>query len=96
MPIAPTTIVRHELIGLAVRVVEATNPDLVGIEGRVVGETMQTLRISEDSEKMVPKTGTRFEFRLPDGEYVVVDGYRLVARPADRTQTAGGTRWHSD
>lgn len=68
MPLSPETITRHELVGLPVRVVAADNPDLVGIEGRVVGETMQTLRVVTDSSrtKVVAKQGTTFEFALMD------------------------------
>lgn len=96
MPITPETITRHELNGLTVRVLESANPDLVGIEGRVVGETMNTLRVAGDGVKTVPKPGATFEFELPNDEYVVVEGQRLVGRPARRTETAGGTQWHSD
>jgi ribonuclease P protein subunit POP4 len=64
----PETITRHELAGLPVRVVDADNPDLLGIEGRVVGETMRTLRIAAGASraKVVPKVGTKFEFALED------------------------------
>lgn len=67
--VSPETLVRHELVGLPARVVDASNPDLVGIEGRVVEETMRTLGIETDrpegasSVKRVPKGGTTFEFR---------------------------------
>jgi ribonuclease P protein subunit POP4 len=45
MPLTPETLPRHELNGLHARVVEAPNPDLVGIEGRVVIETANTLHL---------------------------------------------------
>ncbi|WP_129112951.1 ribonuclease P protein component 1 [Halegenticoccus tardaugens] len=45
MPLTPETLTRHELNGLPVRVVDAANPDLVGIAGRVVIETMNTLHV---------------------------------------------------
>ena len=68
MALSPETITRHELAGLGVRVVAADNQDLLGIEGRVVGETMQTLRIETGAAraKVVPKAGTTFEFALRD------------------------------
>lgn len=68
MPLTPETLTRHELAGLDVRVVDADNPSLVGIEGTVVGETMRTLRIAVGSAraKMVPKAGTTFEFAITD------------------------------
>ncbi|MFB6092205.1 MAG: ribonuclease P protein component 1 [Haloquadratum sp.] len=45
MALTPETLLRHELNGLRLAVVDAPNPDLVGICGRVVGETMRTLRV---------------------------------------------------
>jgi len=45
MALTPETLTRHELNGLRVAVVDAPNPDLVGICGRVVAETMRTLRV---------------------------------------------------
>ena len=67
MPLTPETLTRHELNGLPVRVVDAANPDLVGIEGRVVAETRGTLSVaSADRVRQVPKQGSTFEFALTD------------------------------
>lgn len=75
------TLTRHELIGLHLRVVEASNPTLVGIEGEVVMETTNTLSVavaddtdgdragSEGSRLVrVPKADATFEFRLPSDD----------------------------
>ena len=94
----PETVLAHELVGLPARVVEATNADLVGVSGRVVRETTNTLGIegADGRVRVVPKAGATFEFELPAGEFVVVSGRRLVARPARRTQrNTGGSTWHS-
>ena len=80
----PETLTRHELNGLRVAVADAPNPDLVGIAGRIVGETMRTLRVAAGSNdasgdghdtsaeesrvKQVPKRGSTFEFELPRGD----------------------------
>jgi len=128
MMLTAETLTRHELIGLHVRVVEASNSTLVGREGEVVMETTNTLSVAvahegEESRLVrVPKADATFEFRLPpeesaeqrsaksaeqrsaesaeDGsdddagaEYVVVEGKRLVARPARRTERTGDSRW---
>ncbi|WP_276301906.1 ribonuclease P protein component 1 [Halorussus lipolyticus] len=67
MPLTPETLTRHELNGLPVRVVDAANPDLVGIEGRVVAETQGTLSVASGSRvRQVPKQGSKFEFALTD------------------------------
>jgi ribonuclease P protein subunit POP4 len=49
MPLTPETLVRHELNGLHTEVVDSPNPDLVGIAGRVVVETMRTLHLDCDA-----------------------------------------------
>jgi ribonuclease P protein subunit POP4 len=86
MTLTPETLTRHELIGLPVRVADARNPDLVGIAGRVVSESMRTLVVrspesgdavtgenggSAVRDRRVPKLGTTFEFVLPDPECAV-------------------------
>ena len=102
----PTDLPRHELVGLRVRIDSAQNPDLVGVAGRVVRETRNTLVVgrsgdgsADEEPATVPKAGTTFRFRLPaddsdddDSTHVTVAGGRLVARPARRTKeaTAGG------
>jgi ribonuclease P protein subunit POP4 len=66
MPLTPETLVRHELNGLHTEVVDSPNPDLIGVAGRVVVETMRTLHLDDgDRVRQVPKEGTTFEFRLP-------------------------------
>ncbi|MEF8807476.1 ribonuclease P protein component 1 [Natronomonas sp.] len=89
----PDSLVRHELAGLDVEVVDSPNPDLVGIAGRVVDETMHTLLVAAgDGIKQVPKADATFRFELDDTA-VVVEGDRLVARPARRTELKGGSLW---
>ncbi len=80
-------ILAHELIGLKVRVVYASDPSLIGLEGRIVDETMHLLVIeTEKGEKKVQKRVAVFEFILPMGERVVVDGALLEHRPEERTK----------
>lgn len=90
------TLVRHELVGLPVRVTAARDPTLVGIGGEVVAETTNTLGIeasTRDRVRQVPKAVATFSFDLPDGPRVRVDGDRLRARPARRTETDGDSTW---
>ncbi len=94
MPLSPETLPRHELVGLDVEVVAASNPDAIGTSGTVVTETTRTLGIEgADRVRHVPKDDATFAFALPTGETVRVDGSRLVARPARRTETTGDSQW---
>ena len=94
----PESLVRHELAGLDAEVAESPNPDLIGVAGRVVDETTNTLLVATgEGVKRVPKAAATFRFRLHDetrdATRVVVDGDRLLARPARRTETNGGSLW---
>ena len=89
----PESLVRHELAGLEVSVTGASNPDLIGIEGCVRDETMKTLLVATgDGVKRVPKAGTTFRFELEKAT-VLVEGTRLLARPAQRSETHRGSLW---
>ena len=86
--ITPQNILRHELIGLTIRVTEATDPSVKGIRGTVVDETKNMFKIlSSEKTLMVPKEIATFRFNLPSGIRVDVDGERLVARPESRLKT---------
>jgi ribonuclease P protein subunit POP4 len=83
--ISPRNVLRHELIGLDVLVVEASNPALVGLGGRIIDETRNTLVIrGGEGLKRVQKHCTRFRVTLPDGILVEIDGSVLVMAPEKR------------
>ncbi len=78
---------KHELIGLQVAVVRATDPSLVGVEGLVVDETRNTVVVEAGGrEKRVPKQGSRFRFQVQGG--VEVEGNEILFRPEDRVKKA--------
>jgi ribonuclease P protein subunit POP4 len=90
MPLTPETLARHELVGLPVRVADAPNPDLVGIEGRVVRETMRTLVLVVGDEstgasrvRQVPKSGSTFEFALTDEAAATREGAGTAFDPSE-------------
>ncbi|WP_457613927.1 ribonuclease P protein component 1 [Methanocaldococcus sp.] len=83
--ITPHNILRHELIGLKVEIVEAKNKAMIGIKGRVVDETRNTLVIEKEDgrEVIIPKDIAVFLFQLK-GCKVKVDGRLLIGRPEER------------
>ena len=94
MAVTAATVARHELVGLEAHVAESPNEDLRSLRGTVVSETTNTLDLEEgDRTRTVPKDAARFEFTLPGGSVVTVDGDRLVARPARRTEQRGDSPW---
>ena len=84
--ITPDPLVRHELVGLPVRVVDAASDAHVGIAGRVLSETFGTLVVrTESGDKRVPKSGATFEFGVVDAPTVRIN------EAADDGQSSGST-----
>ena len=77
--------VRHELIGLKVKIAESSNKKNVGISGKVVDETRNIIVIEKTNGKEVKlaKEQNVFVFDL-NGQKVRIDGEILVGRPEDR------------
>lgn len=75
---------RAEFIGLQVQVIDASDPGLIGISGRVVDETKNTLVIrTSHKEVVVPKRIATFRFTFKDEE-VDLRGSVIAFRPEDR------------
>jgi len=84
----PENILRHELIGLNVKIVRSPNRSLQGRSGLVVNESKNMLTLSKKGRKvLIPKSVATFRFKLADGRIVEVDGSRLVGRPENRLKT---------
>ncbi|MDY6780461.1 MAG: ribonuclease P protein subunit [Halobacteria archaeon] len=99
LEITSENLVRHEIIGLGCEVHDSDDEGLVDVSGVVVGETTHTVEIDtssdpdealdavdEDAVKQVPKSVCTFDFVLPDGEVVRVDGEVIDEEPAERTR----------
>ena len=82
----------HDLIGLRVRVVQASDGGMIGMEGTVVDETRETLVIEDGRRRTLPKRGNTFEFTLEDGTRTVLDGDAIAYRPEDRIKRAAHRR----
>jgi ribonuclease P protein subunit POP4 len=88
------SIVQHEFIGLETKVVRSSNPHVVGIAGRVVDETRNTLTILHKGKRMVVIKDTAvFDFVMPDGTVVEIDGKVIVGRPEDRIKKRPRRLW---
>lgn len=77
-------IIRHELIGLNTEIVKAKNPSLVGIKGKIIDETKNTITIKQ-KEKMKKILKEQAVLNLKVGNKVFqINGKLLVGRPEDR------------
>ncbi len=73
-------LVKKELIGSWIEVVDSKNKTLLGLKGKVVDETKFTLKIqTKDKMKRLIKS----QIVLKIGDYLV-KGEKLVGRPEDR------------
>ena len=90
MPRTPENLPKHELIGLQVEVVEASNDNYIGISGEVLDETRDTLNIDG---KTVEKKSCVFLFELPTGEEVKIKGNVIAKRPEERLKMKLPDKW---
>ena len=80
----PEFVIAHEWIDLEVEVVKSPNPCEVGIRGKVVDETKNTLRIAtEKGLKTVIKRGRTFRVKFA-GKVLDVSGDLINFRPEER------------
>jgi len=89
MSITSRNLVRHELIGLKVRIRDSTDPTHRSLSGRVIDETYNIIKIETKKKKqikemVIPKSNSVFIFTLPNKVKVEVDGKVLISRPEDR------------
>ncbi len=93
MKITPA-IIQREFIGLDAEVVNSPQSSYVGIKGRVVDETRNTLVILQKEEKkIVVKETAVFHFTIPDGTVLEIDGKTIVGKPEDRIKKRITRRW---
>jgi ribonuclease P protein subunit POP4 len=89
-----TAVVQSEFIGLDAKIVRSTNPSYVGLSGQVVDETRNTLVIRhKNGDKVIIKESAVFQFTLPNGTIVEVEGNAILGRPEDRVKKRLKRRW---
>ena len=87
-------ILQYEFIGLNAKVVKSSHPNYVGIEGRVINETRNTIVITNgDKNKTIVKNTVVFHFTMSNGTIVEIDGKAIVGRPEDRIKKKLRRRW---
>ncbi len=85
MNIAPREIVRYELIGLKVEIVNSKNKSLIGIRGTIINETKNMLTIELDNKKIKKIIKDQATLNLKFKNHIVqVNGQLLVGRPEER------------
>ena len=90
LPITPENLPRHELIGLQAEIIESTDPTKEGIQGEILDETRDMLRICD---KKVAKENCIFLIEIPSGEKVELNGKIIAKRPEDRIDMKIPSKW---
>jgi ribonuclease P protein subunit POP4 len=94
MSIDAENIVRHELIGLNMKIVKAKDLNKMGLSGRIIDETQKTLVIRmKKGKKIIAKKENVFEIKIPSGERVELDGRLIYGRPEDRIKKKLPKKW---
>ncbi len=87
--ITAENIIRHEFIGLDVSIVRSTNPQIVGLNGKIVDETRSMFTVdTKNGLKSVAKSTCDWKFDIHgDGkgnDTVIINGSKIIKRPYDR------------
>lgn len=90
MPITPENLPKHELIGLECEVIESSDESQVGIKGEVLDETKSMLQIED---KQVEKKNCIFQFTLPNGQKVKLNGKLIAKKPEERVGMKLPSKW---
>jgi len=78
---------KGELIGKIAMIVESKNRDNIGIRGKIIDETKNTLVIMhEKRKKSIMKAGNVFKIKWGDIK-VMVKGRAFLGRPEDRIKS---------
>ena len=84
--ITPDNVMAHEVIGLHAKVVESTDPAVVGLEGTIVFETRNTFSIrTGGATKQIAKMAAKKIELVTQSGACFISGSSMIARPEDRT-----------
>ena len=82
--ITAENITMHEIIGMNVEIVKSTNPQVIGINGRITDETKSMITIkTRKGTKMIAKSTSDWKFSI-DNNSVIVKGTGIARRSFDR------------
>lgn len=86
MAIKLKEIIKKELIGSNALVVDSKNKSNIGIEGKIIDETKNTIVIRENKsnkKKKLFKENIKIEIEK-ENEKIIIEGKGLVGRPKER------------
>ena len=82
--ITADNITSHEFIGLDTEIIKSTNPQVVGLNGRIINETKSMFTLNtQKGAKNIAKSNNDWKFSI-QGKDVTVEGAKIAKRPFDR------------
>ena len=82
--ITADNITTHELIGMETEISDSSNPQLVGLNGRIVDETKSMILVNtKKGIKSIAKSNSDWKFTI-DSKDVIIKGSTIVKRSFDR------------
>ncbi len=82
--ITTDNITSHEFIGLHTEITQSSNPQIIGLKGRIVHETKSMFRINtKNGIKSIAKSKNSWKFSI-ENQDIVIDGSKIAKRPFDR------------
>ena len=82
--ITADNITSHEFIGLHTEITQSSNPQIIGLNGRIVDETKSMFRINTtNGTKSIAKAKNSWKFSIENKD-IVIDGSKIAKRPFDR------------
>lgn len=83
---------KHELIGLTCKIIDSKNKNLIDIQGKIIDETRNTLKLQYKNEtKIILKDQVTLEFTIKNKK-IQVKGEKLVKRPEERIKDETKTK----
>ena len=82
--ITVNNITSHEFIGLHTEITQSSNPQIIGLNGRIVDETKSMFRINtKNGMKSIAKSENSWKFSIQNQD-IVIEGSKIAKRPFDR------------
>lgn len=83
-------LLRHELIGSEAEVIRASNKSLVGLKGKIIDETKNTLVLETGNKtRRILKENITMKIKMKH-QTIQVEGSLLAGRPEDRLKKRTG------
>ena len=82
--ISADNITSHEFIGLNTEIIQSTNPQVIGLNGRIIDETKSMFTLNTtNGVKSFAKASSNWKFTIENND-VIVNGSQITKRPFDR------------